>query len=554
MTPTNHHPGLYQSFQWLVPARFSMAEACCSRWALSGADARRIAIYAENEHGQREVWTFERLHETALRLQHAFRRMGIRRGDHVAIVLPQRGEFLAALCAIWQLGACAVPLSPSLPANLLERCLRDARACAVIVDDSARDALMAIQHRCQTLKQILGVDFTDEQVIPWRGLLARQPVETLTDQADADRPALLLYTFDADGKPHGVIHGHAVLIGTLPGFVAAHDWFPQHASAFHTALDWSSAQGLLHGLLPCLYFGRPVIARRGAWSAPALVTLLQRYRVSHLLANPVTLRQLQRHSGVTSPADLPELRCIASSGQRLSPRLQQWFARYWDIAINNLYGCTQAPAIVGTSHDKWPSAAGSLGRPYPGHQVVVVDAEGRPLPPGHVGEILVLPTDRHEHVDPALALGHWPDPDQGGQAARTGDLGWFDDDGCLWLEGNTAELLRFDAISLDPQILEDILADHPGVADVAVTARYDELGLQWLRAWVQPDTEANEDRPALATRLRELVAQHWPPVAQTTELHFEWMEALPRLPSGRLWRSQLRPRSRDRRRRRRTAA
>ncbi len=553
MTSTNHHPGLYQSYQWLVPPRFSMAEACCARWALSGADARRIAIYAEDQHGQREIWTFERLYDTTLRLQHAFKRMGIQAGDTVAIVLPQRGEFVAALCAVWQLGACAVPLSPSLPTAQLELCLRDARVCAAVIDDTAREAVMAVQHRCQTLKQILGIDFADERAIPWRGLLARQPGDLLSDVAEAHTPALLMYGFDANNKPHGVVHSHAVLVGVLPGFVAAHEWFPQHGKAFYTSLDWASIMGLLHGVLPCLYFGRPIIAYRGPWQASRTVELLQRYRVSHFLSHPHALRQLQRHSGVTTPAELPELRCLSSTGQRLSLPLQKWFDRHWDLTINNIYGCTQAPAIVGTSHDKWPSTPGSLGRPYPGHRVEVVDDERRVLPPGSVGHIVVLPTDRHDHPDPALALGHWPElePLNSHGGVATGDLGWFDDDDCLWLAGHTSELLRFDHGTLDPQILEDILADHLQVADAAVTARYDDLGLHWLRAWILPEPSVGEERTELTASLREHVALHWPRIAQEVELQFEWVEALPRMPSGRVWRTLLRPRTRDRRRRRR---
>src|SRR5690606_3578470 len=130
----SQYQALYSQYSWLVPSRFNIAEACCRRWALSGADARRIAIYTEDESGARDIWTYERLFETTNRLSRGLERMGVSRGDRVAVILPQRGETAAAHMAIYQMGAVCVPLSTLFGPEALEQRLRDSGARVAIID------------------------------------------------------------------------------------------------------------------------------------------------------------------------------------------------------------------------------------------------------------------------------------------------------------------------------------------------------------------------------------------------------------------------------------
>lgn len=124
----DQYQALYTTFRWWVPQRLNIADVCCRRWTVTSADARRIAIYAEDAEGRREVWTYGRLHEYANRFSNGLRRMGVQRGDRVAIALPQRPEAIVAHIAVYQMGAITVPLSVALGAQTYEQRLRDSEA------------------------------------------------------------------------------------------------------------------------------------------------------------------------------------------------------------------------------------------------------------------------------------------------------------------------------------------------------------------------------------------------------------------------------------------
>ncbi|SUV88668.1 AMP-binding protein [Bordetella pertussis] len=227
----DQYEALYQTFRWLVPTQFNIADACCHRWAASSPDARRIAIYYEDEAGNREVWTYARLAEAANQLANGLVKMGVERGDRVGVVLGQRPETVVAHMAIYSVGAVVLPLSPLFGPEALESRLRDADARVAIVDYASSANLLAISDNCPNLHQIIGIGFADERVLPWRSLLARQPNEFKMVATRASDPAILMYTSGTTGAPKGALLPHSVLIGNLPGFVASQDWFPRPATS-----------------------------------------------------------------------------------------------------------------------------------------------------------------------------------------------------------------------------------------------------------------------------------------------------------------------------------
>jgi len=440
----DQYQALYSSFRWLVPNAFNIAEACCHRWASSSPDSRRIAIYYEDQAGNREVWTFARLAESVNRLANGLVRMGVGRGDRVAIALGQRPETAVAHLAVYSVGAVALPLPASLSAEAMERRLHDAEARIAIADDASREPLLAAMELSPALRLIIGIDFADERVLPWRSLLARQPAQFQPASTRCAEAALLLYAAETDHPPQGVLLSHAALIGTLPGFVASQDWFPRAGDVFWSASDWGGAQGLTHGLLPALYFGHAVVAVSGDVSPEAACGILERYQVTNALLAPDRLAALRQ--AVERPRDGRRLalRALSSPGAAsLDSGLSEWCRQALGVTPNRVFGPPEASHIVGDSQAKWPARPGSMGRPYPGHQVAVIDALGRPVAPGKVGEIAVNRYDIHGHPDPVLLKEYWRNEAatlalQSGDWVRTGELARFDDDGYLWHAGRVA--------------------------------------------------------------------------------------------------------------------
>ncbi len=553
MKNLSQYQALYGEYRWLVPARFNVADVCCRRWATSAADARRIALYTEDAQGARDIWTFERLFETANRLANGLVRMGVRPGDRVAVLLPQSGEAAAAHMAIYQTGAICVPLSPALAPDALEWRLRDCDARVAIVGEAAQPSLAAILHRCPVLSQLIGVGFADERTLAWRSLLSRQEVEFSPVDTHAGDPAVLLYTGGTMGTPKGVLHSHASLIGALPGFVAAQDWFPHAGDSLWTPAEWSWGAGLFGALLPALYFGRPVLAVQGRIGAQRAFELLNRYRITNALLTPALLRLMMRSDPPEEP--VPALRALATTGEPLDPPLLDWCLAHLGVSPNECYGQSEAPWIVGNSRHKWPVKAGSMGLPFPGHRVAVIDEAGQAVPPGQVGELALHREDAGGDLDPALMLGYWRS--EAATAARfvdgwwrTGDLARQDADGYLWYEGRADDVFRSSGHRIGPGTIESWLRSHPAVANAVIVPKPDEAAGAIVKAYVVLTEPYIGQAPSylvetLQTHARERLAPYEHPG------EIEFVDALPVTSAGTVQRNVLRQRERERAARRR---
>ncbi len=533
---------LYTTFRWWVPQRFNIAEACCRRWTATGADGRRIAIYHEDAQGQREVWTYARLYEYANRLANGLRRMGVQRGDRVAIILGQRPETVVSYLAVLQMGAIAMPLSPHFGSDALEHRLRHSEARIAIVDDGGVNAVRAVVDRCPMLRQVIGIGTDDDLTLPWRTLIARQ--ESVYDPlvTTAADPALLIYTADATGAPRGVLLPHAALIGLLPGFVASQNWFSQPGDVFWTPAEWCGAAGLLGALLPTLYFGHPIVGIRGDASGEGAFELMERYQVTNALLLPASLRHLMHTQAAPAERYKLALRGIATLGDTVDENLAQWTQQALGVTLNECFGHPETPWIIGNSHEKWPVRQGSIGRPYPGHQVAVLDADGKMAGVDEIGEIAVNRYDIHGHADPVLSLGYWRD-DEATQARlhggwrRTGDLARVDADGYYWHYGRVDDVFKVSGYAVGPADVEHCLMQHPAVIAAAVVPAEDAEQGTAAKAYVvrKPDPALSDT--ALATALRDLAAQRLSPHETPTQIEF--VTSLPVNAAGKLRRQAL---------------
>src|SRR5690606_6569929 len=186
------------------------------------------------------------------------------------------------------------PLATLCGPAALEQRLRDAEARVAVVDEGSSGNVLAALDRCPSLRQIVGIGFTDERVLPWRTLLARQPTTFKPVQTRAEDPAILLYTSGTTGSPKGALLPHRVLIGNLPGFVASQDGFPRRGDVFWSPADWAWTGGLMDALLPTLYFGHPIVGARGRFSPERAFELMERYQVTNTFLFPTALKLMMK--------------------------------------------------------------------------------------------------------------------------------------------------------------------------------------------------------------------------------------------------------------------
>lgn len=539
----DHHAQLYHEFRWLLPDDFNIARLCCGRWA---QEAGRVAIYFDdNESGNRSV-TYAELQQDANRLSNVLRSLGVTRGTRVAIVLPQRPEVAVAHVACQQLGAIAMPMSVLFGPDALEYRLQDSEAAVLIVDQAVLPAIDAIRPQCPALQHVIAVDTKRADLIDWYAALATasdrfEPVTT-----SASDPAILIYTSGTTGAPKGALIPQSALLGNLPGFVASQNWFPKAGDVFWSPADWAWTGGLMDALLPTLYFGQPIVASRARFSAENAFKLMEKYGVTNAFLFPTALKMMMK--AIPEPAKhyRLKLRAIMSAGEAVGDAVFNWTRDALGISVNEMFGQTEANYLVGNCALHWPARPGSMGKPYPGHQVAVLNDAGMPVAPGEVGEVALHRCDIHGHPDPVLFVGYWRRPDATTDKFRgdwllTGDLAEIDADGYLWYRGRADDMFKAAGYRIGPSEIENCLVKHPAVANAAVVPKPDAERGNLVKAFVvlTEDTPRGEPQDRqLVEQLQQHVRGLLAPYEYPKEIEF--IDALPMTTTGKVQRRVLR--------------
>jgi len=534
---TDRYAELYRAHRWQVPARFNIAHACCGQWA---ADRSRFALYWEDASGERAAYSFWDIQQAANRLSNALEALGVRRGERVAIILPQRPEAAIAYMAIFQMGAVALPLSHLFGPDALEYRLSHAGASVAIVEPGTLPNLWAVKERLEALRHVIGVGGARESgVQPWEALLAGASRNYTCVDTAADDPALIIYTSGTTGAPKGALEAHRLIIGNIPGFVHSHDFFPQPGDIFWSPADWAWAGGLFDALLPSWYFGIPILGTRGRFDAERAYDLLERYGVRNSFLFPTAVKLMMKAVPEPKRRYALGLRSVMSAGESVGVTVLEWAREQLGVTINEMFGQTEINYVVGNCQAAWPVKPGSIGRPYPGHRVAIIDEHGNERPRGELGEIAV-----HRAGDPVFFLEYWKNP----QATRekyvgdwglTGDQGKMDADGYLWYQGRTDDVIKSAGYRIGPAEIESCLVKHPAVANAAVIGKADEARGQIVKAFIvlQPEVRASK---ALEEEIRQHVRGRLAPYEYPREIEF--IDALPMTTTGKVQRKELRKR------------
>ena len=530
---------LYRSFRWNVPARYNMAHACCGQWA---QDRARFALYWEDESGTTAAYSFWDIQQAANRLSNALAGLGVKRGDRVAIILPQRPETAIAYIAVFQMGAIALPLSHLFGPDALEYRMEHAEASVAIVEPTTIGNLWAVKERLTHLRHVIGVGGAREAAVhSWDALLGRASSRFIPAQTDAEDPALIIYTSGTTGPPKGALKPHRVLIGNVPGFVHSHDFFPQPGDMFWSPADWAWTGGLMDALLPAWLYGIPILGYRGRFDAERAYYLIDKYAVRNSFLFPTALKLMMKAVPAPRQRYDIQLRSVMSAGEAVGVTVFEWAKEHLGVTINEMFGQTEINYVVGNCHTAWPAKPGSIGRPYPGHRVAVIDDKGHELPAGELGEVAV---NRYcnGQADPVFFLEYWKNERATtekfiGDWGCTGDQAKRDEDGYLWYQGRSDDVIKSSGYRIGPAEIESCLVKHPAVLNAAVIGKPDAARGAIVKAFVvlQPGQQPSD---LLIEQIQAHVRSRLAPYEYPREIEF--IDALPMTTTGKVQRKELR--------------
>lgn len=501
---------LRETFRWNIAPHLNMAAQVCDDWAARDPD--RVAIVTPSGDGLQHI-TYGTLRDMADALAGALHARGITRGDRIGVLRAQGAWCAAAHIAIWKIGAISIPLFQLFKQDALRSRLEDAGARLVVTDTDCLDILPELPNLAT--------------LVPEQENLPEGRFETA--ETSADDPAVLIYTSGTTGSPKGALHAHRVLTGHLPGVEMSHDFLGQPNDRLWTPADWAWIGGLFDVLMPGLAIGVPVVAARMTKFSPeACVNVIRDAAVRNVFFPPTALRMLK-----ASDARIEGLRSVASGGEPLGAEMLDWGQRAIGVTINEFYGQTECNMVGSSCAALFDPVPGCVGRAVPGHEVAVIDAEGRKT--DLEGDIAV------KRESGSMMLGYWNKPAETTDKFRgdwmvTGDRGVIEG-GFIRFVGREDDVITSAGYRIGPSEIEDCLLTHDGVATAAVVGKPDVLRTQIVKAYVVLKPGVTVAAEELQSWVKERLASY----AYPREIEF--IDALPMTVTGKVIRKELKARA-----------
>ena len=519
-----------REFRWPEPATFNWA----LDWFDLVADRRpgQSALVVLHEGRARETATFAGLRERSDRAANFLRALGVRRGDRVLVLLPNRAALWEAFLAAMKLGAVIVPATVQLPASdLQDRVDRGGVRHAIAEADQAGklEAVRGLATRVLVGERRSGFD-------SWEDVAGAPDRFAADGPTRADDPLLLYFTSGTTARPKLVLHTHRTYpighlstmywIGLIPGDVHWNISSPGWAK--HA---WSSV------FAPWNAEATVLVHESARFSARAVLDVLEAEPVTSLCAPPTVWRMLALEDLAARRVGVREL---VAAGEPLNPEVIARVRAAWGLTVRDGYGQTETTAQVGNTPGQ-PVRPGSMGRPLPGYEVHLLDAEDRPA---GEGEIAIALSPR----PCGLMVGYEGDDARTSEAMRggyyrTGDVATRDAEGHVTYVCRSDDVFKASDYRISPFELESVLVEHPAVAEAAVVPSPDPIRLAVPKAFVtlRPGTLPARD---LAADVLAFVRARVAPYKRIRRLEFR---ELPKTVSGKIRRVDLRHLEADRR-------
>ncbi|MBX5468711.1 MAG: AMP-binding protein [Thermoleophilaceae bacterium] len=455
----------------------------------------RTALIALARDGARREIQFAEVDERSARLAGTLLERGVGRGDVVMTLIGNRPEWVYAMVACFRLGAVALPSTEQLRAKDLQQRLERADVRAVVVDE----------RNLETLERT-GFD-GPALVVPDESLFdaERAPAAELSPTD----PALITFTSGTSGEPKPIRHGQRYLAGQR---VQAEHWFGAREGdvCWCTAASGWSKSARNSFIAPWL-MGATALLHDARFDPEERLAVAERERVNVLCMAPTEYRAIAKR---TELRRLPHLRHAVAAGEPLNPEIVRVWADATGVEIHDGYGQTETGALTAMPIGP-PVRPGSMGKPLPGFRLWVED-----------GELV---------VDPASIPTFFLDGGEG--PWRTGDRVRQDEDGYLWFEGRTDDVIISAGYRIGPFEVESALLSHPAVAEAAAVGADDEERGQVVRAVVVL-RDGHEPSDALARALQEHVKAETAPYKYPRIVEFA--RSLPKTASGKIKRAEIR--------------
>ncbi|MEY4631886.1 MAG: hypothetical protein RIQ81_2006 [Pseudomonadota bacterium] len=551
--------------KWFAGGKLNVSVNCIDRHVDAGK-GNKAALIWEGEPGDSRVLTYRDLLREVSRCANSLRELGVSPGDRVAIYMPLIPETIIAMLACARIGAMHCVVFGGFSSEALADRINDCSASVVITADGGfrKGAVVPLKNnvdvalqRCPSVEHVLVVRRAnlapgkEVQMVPgrdhwWHDHLSRQPLHCKPYDADSEHPLFLLYTSGSTGKPKGILHTTAgYLLGTTLSAQVVFDL--KDSDVFWCTADTGWVTGHSYLAYGPLSNGATIVMYEGAPNHPdwgRLWSIVEKHAVSILYTAPTAIRACIR-AGDSWPEkhDLSSLRLLGSVGEPINPEAWIWYHQVIGggrcPVVDTWWQTETGGIMISPIPGAIPQVPGSATRPFFGVLPDIVDKDGKPVPDG-AGGFLVI-----RKPWPSMLRTIWGDDARFKQqywsqvpgVYFTGDGARRDKKGNIWIMGRIDDVLNVSGHRLSTMEVESALVAHEQVAEAAVVGRPDELKGEGIVAFVTLQSGCKPDA-SLQEALKRHVAGQIGALARPDEIRFA--DALPKTRSGKIMRRLLR--------------
>ena len=505
---------------------------------IAKAEPDKLAMLHVSSDKTERRFTFLDMKKASNQCANYFKSLGIKKGDRVLLALKRHYQFWFAMLGLNKLGAVAIPATSQLQSHDFEYRFK-AAGISTVICTADEDTAAQIDLAAETYHGLSNKIIVNGTRDGWRTFDEEYKLYSTHFNRTADSPCgddllLMYFTSGTSGYPKIAAHNHKYPLGH---FHTAKYWHSVDPAGLHFTISdtgWAKAMwGKLYGQWMCE--AATFVYDFDRFDAADILPMFAKYHITTFCAPPTILRMMVKQD--ISRYDLSSIEHMTTAGEALNPEVYRQFEKATGLQIMEGFGQSESTMIIGNMIGA-PHKIGSMGKPAPIYDVDLVDSDGKSVPVGEVGEI-VIRIDKG--LPCGLAVEYYRDPEKTDETWRggfyhTGDTAWKDEDGFYWYVGRVDDVIKSSGYRIGPFEIESVIMELPYVLECGVSAEPDDVRGQIVKASIVL-TKGTEGTEELKKEIQQYVKEHTAPYKYPRKIVFR--TDLPKTISGKIQRNLL---------------
>ena len=506
--------------------------------ALADKDPEKLAMLHISRDKTERRFTFKDLKKASNQCANYFKSLGIKKGDRVMLVLKRHYQFWFAMLGLNKLGAVAIPATNQLQEHDFSYRFKAAGVKAIICTadgDTAHQADIAEKDYGEPLIKMI----VNGEREGWRSFDEEYKLYSTHYERTADAPCgddlmLMFFTSGTSGYPKIAAHSYKYALGH---FHTAKYWHNVDPDGLHFTISdtgWAKAMwGKLYGQWLCE--AATFVYDFDRFDAADILPMFAKYHITTFCAPPTMLRMMIKQD--ISQYDFSSVKHMTTAGEALNPEVYRQFEKATGLQILEGFGQSESTMIIGNMTGE-PHKIGSMGKPAPIYDVDIIDADGKSVPAGETGEIVI---NIKNGLPCGLATCYYGDKEKTDETwhdgyYHTGDTAWRDEDGFYWYVGRIDDVIKSSGYRIGPFEIESVIMELPYVLECGVSAAPDPVRGQVVKASIVL-VKGTEGSQELKKEIQTYVKAHTAPYKYPRIVVFK--DSLPKTTSGKIQRNKL---------------